>query len=225
MNQNGFNTIHDKLDDYLDAWLDGELPDGERQAFETHVGECAACRKRLAAAEELQARTDSLAAEVQPARDLWPGIAARLEPRSNKSAGPRRWMQAAAAVAALGLVFVGGMLADRVMQAGDPGDPGAPRMAEVPPANVSAQARRQLPAQYVQLVSDSSVNSQTQDTMLQNLLIVNLAIREVNAALEADPNDPHLRDMLRSLYAQENQILNRVERMASARHGNARTGI
>lgn len=215
--------IHDRLDEYLNAWLDGELGAAERLAFEAHIRECPGCRDELAAAEQLHSLAGNLASEIEPPRDLWPEISARLEPRSRRAALSKSgWPRAVAAAAVFGLVFAGGMLADRFMQAGNSGPD---RMAEWSSARVSEQARTKLPEQYVQLVSNGATNPETRDTMLRNLLIVNLAIRDVESALEDAPNDPHLRDMLRSLYTQENQILNRAERMASTRQENVRTGI
>lgn len=229
--------VHEKLDDFLDRWLDGELSGPELRAFEAHIGECAECADTAEKAEQLKLLAAGLPRELEPPRDLWPDIAARLDAESGlpdryPTRGQGSWTRAVAAVAVLGLVFFGGMLADRVMQESADkqelasGGKGALQPNDLATAQVtSAQARRELPDRYVRLVSNSTANSQTRDTMLQNLLIVNLAIREVKAALEKDPNDSHLRDMLRSLYAQENQILNRVERMASTHKENVRTGI
>ena len=56
--------------------------------------------------EELEARVASMAREVMPGRDLWPGIASRLKPRDNIGSSartawqPRGWASVGVAVAA-----------------------------------------------------------------------------------------------------------------------------
>ena len=64
--------------DRLSAFIDGELPDAERQAVERHLDGCPACaavHRRLAEAWALVAE----APRVAPRVDLWPRIEARLE--------------------------------------------------------------------------------------------------------------------------------------------------
>lgn len=65
--------------DRLSAYLDDELTPDDANAVEAHVQSCDACRS---AVEDLRALRVSAvawaAAPAAPARDLWPGIAARL---------------------------------------------------------------------------------------------------------------------------------------------------
>ena len=71
----------DRLSDYLD----GELAPAERDAVERHLAECEACASTL---EELRAVVSAAGRlpERPPARDLWPGIEARLTPRGQAAA-------------------------------------------------------------------------------------------------------------------------------------------
>jgi anti-sigma factor RsiW len=69
--------------DRLSAFMDGEVPDAERDALQRHLSGCPACasvHQRLAEAWTLAAD----APRVAPRVDLWPRIEARLD-------GERSW--------------------------------------------------------------------------------------------------------------------------------------
>lgn len=214
------NDFTNRLDDYLD----GELPAAEARAFESHAAACAACERTLALAKRLQRQAFTLPAEREPARDLWPEITARLEPRNTYRQRP--WLRALAASVAVVALFAGGMLADRVLRESTaPSSQLADREVERLP-NV-AEARRLLPASYVELIEGQGglhVAGAEQD-LLRNLLVVNLAIREVEAAVAADPVNADLRDLLSGLYAEEHRILAQAERLRTARQAPTRTAI
>ena len=74
-------SIHwtDRLTDYLD----GDLSPEEARALELHLDGCGPCATAL---EELRAIVEAAAAlpEHPPARDLWPGIEARLKTRTSE---------------------------------------------------------------------------------------------------------------------------------------------
>ena len=98
--------VHDRLDDYVD----GLLPERERDAVRLHLEGCADCGAEAEAIRELQAAARSLPREIAPPRELWSGIAARLESESRpaievdfrRPATPwRRWAGAAAAAVLL----------------------------------------------------------------------------------------------------------------------------
>jgi len=64
----------------LSAYLDGELANGEKRAFEAHLATCETCTRALEELREVVARSGALEARM-PDRDLWPGIEARLAAR------------------------------------------------------------------------------------------------------------------------------------------------
>ena len=68
----------ERFDDQLQLLLDGELSSAERDAVEAHAASCSRCGPLLA---EVRAIVRDAAAlpELQPTRDLWDGIAARIE--------------------------------------------------------------------------------------------------------------------------------------------------
>ena len=100
-----------KLADYLD----GDLPDAVRGAMEVHAESCAECNRLLSEIESLRADAAALPL-LQPSRDLWAGIAERIDarvlpldaPRAGRVAPMRRvWRHPAVAAAALVLVTAG----------------------------------------------------------------------------------------------------------------------
>lgn len=208
----------------LDDYLDGDLPAGQARALELHAARCPACGRALDGATRLRQRAQALPVTLEPARDLWPGIAAQLEERGRGRSRRPAWLRAVAASVAVLMVFAGGMLADRVLQ--ENGKDAQPRLAanSLPSA---ADARRILPASYVELIEGSGgldAGGVEQD-LLRNLLVVNLAIREVEAALADSADDAGLRKLLAGLYAEENRILAQAQRLRTAQRAPTRTAI
>ena len=70
--------MSDQFTEQLSAYLDGELGAIERERLEAHLGGCAACQAVLADLRAIVAAAPEYPGRA-PARDLWPGIEARLE--------------------------------------------------------------------------------------------------------------------------------------------------
>jgi anti-sigma factor RsiW len=68
----------DQFADRLADYLEGDMDATARVAIETHASSCAECRALLADLRTLQAEATKLP-ELSPKRDLWAGIAARIE--------------------------------------------------------------------------------------------------------------------------------------------------
>jgi len=215
-----------KLDDYLD----GELSSAETRALETHAAGCADCERTLNAARNLQRHAFALPAEREPLRDLWPEIAARIEPRRIMNRQQARWLRGIAAALAVTVVFAGGMLADRVWRENG-SDVARIQVDNQPVRNRSlpslAEARRVLPVSQVELIegSGSGLQQAAEQDLLRNLLVVNLAIRRVAGAVELDPTNANLRELLADLYTRENRILIEAERLRVEQSSPTRTGI
>jgi hypothetical protein len=101
----------EKLADYLD----GDLPAAGRDAMDAHAEACADCRQLLSELEALRVDAASLPL-LEPSRDLWAGIAERIDarvlpldaPRVTRTAAVRRtWRHPAVAAAALVLITAG----------------------------------------------------------------------------------------------------------------------
>jgi hypothetical protein len=98
-----------RFDDQLAALMEGELPGEERKAAEAHAATCARCGQLLADVRGI-VRDAAALPQLTPSRDLWDGIAARiqapvveLEHRQVRGVGRRgpSWRVAAAAASVL----------------------------------------------------------------------------------------------------------------------------
>ena len=78
-------------DDFAEAvadYLEGDASDGIRSAVESHASSCADCRQLLDDLGRIRAEAAALPALV-PSRDLWQGVADRIDARVIPLAAPR----------------------------------------------------------------------------------------------------------------------------------------
>jgi hypothetical protein len=102
------NLTCDAFQAQLSEYLEGTLADSAVADAELHLAACASCRTLV---EDLQAIVQgaSTLAPLVPARDLWPGIAARIEPKVlpfAPAAPARPWSRLTLGAIAAGLVAV-----------------------------------------------------------------------------------------------------------------------
>jgi anti-sigma factor RsiW len=117
------NTMtHDAFNEQLMAFLEGDLDDAARAEVERHAESCAECGSLLADLRAIRVDASKLP-ELSPSRDLWAGIAARIEapvvpiasatpatafPAAKRPVMQRAWVQRAALAASLvGAVSIG----------------------------------------------------------------------------------------------------------------------
>jgi len=161
--------------------------------------------------------------ELPPENDLWPGIAAQLEPRR----APRRWLPLAAA--AVLLVVSSSLITARVVRWS--AAPAAPIATVAPPATPDAgvvrpasfgpghaldpeyaAARQQLAAMLAQRMDrlPSSARQKVEDNLAQ----LRRATDEINAALALQPGDALLEELLLNTYQDELAVLASVNQLA-----------
>ena len=108
---------HEQILELLDDFVGGDLPPREEREVRRHLMACEECRAEEQALRALLDQAAALADEVLPERDLWEGIAPRLQSRASypeevvehipevRVIGPRParplswWMLAAASIA------------------------------------------------------------------------------------------------------------------------------
>jgi hypothetical protein len=167
--------------------------------------------------ERIDATLASLPHELQPARDLWPDIESRLEPRRRR--GTWAW-QAAAAIA---LVAVSSLItaslvrrADTTIARTDAPDPQArvTKAAFGPSYSLNAEydtARRQLATDLEQRLAGMPPSARQK--LEANLAEMHRAAAEINAALARQPGDPLLEELLLNTYQDELGVLASVNQL------------
>ena len=96
------NSEH--VDELLSGYFEGDLGDDERRAVDAHLRGCLRCTKIVRDVEAIRRDAANLP-ELTPSRDLWAGIAERIDtpvidlrPRAPRAPARRTWQFAAAAV-------------------------------------------------------------------------------------------------------------------------------
>ena len=174
--------------------------------------------------ERLDRALAGLPRELPPESDLWPGIAAKLEPRR----APRRWLPLAAA--AVLLVVSSSLITARVVRRS--ATPAAPVATVAPPATPDAggvrpasfgpghaldpeyaAARQHLAAMLAQRMDrlPSSARQKVEDNLAQ----LHRATDEINAALALQPGDALLEELLLNTYQDELAVLASVNQLAN----------
>jgi hypothetical protein len=169
---------------------------------------------------------------LEPARDLWPGIAARLGPHTAAPApataprrpGQLRWLAAAAMVASVGVgVWIGrsvlpGAHAPAVTAAAHPPAGGGQLLAgfDAPTALDAAYVtdpryREQRAALLRSLESRiATLPPATRDKVLASLATIQHAKEDLEQALGKDPGNALLQELLVNTYQDEMRVLTDV---------------
>jgi hypothetical protein len=156
---------------------------------------------------------------IEPARDLWPGIEAQLEPR--RTPGPRRWLWPA--VAAMLLVAVSSLITAQLVRRAE--QVAERRVLTVPEITFAAadfgpgqrlgpefdaarqELARTLSARVARLPPEARVQLE------RNLRELRRASAEINAALALSPGDPLLEELLLNTYQDELAVLANVNQL------------
>ncbi len=196
---------HDRYTERLSEYLDDELSAPERRELEQHLDGCTPCRTTLADLRTVIADARALE-RGEPGRDLWPGIAARIEAERDVvlplagTARRRRLSftvpQLAAASLALILASAGSswVIGRAVSQAdGAPaietGVRALPASTGIVDDTVDAQIRQ---LEQMLLAGETQLDPATIAVLRRNLLIIDQALAEARAAMRSDPANPYL---------------------------------
>lgn len=193
----------------LDAWADEGLAPAEQAAVDAHLAGCDRCRAEAHALRALLAEARALPRAVLPARDLWGGIAPRLtapEPhRVPPSETPLRQRLLASRplllAAAIGGILLGVMMASLWQRQGELRAFTAERARYVEASTALARALAADP---------TTLNPETRAVVERTLSILDQAIAEAEAALEKDPRNTELEQMLLARYEQRLGLLRRA---------------
>lgn len=206
----------EEVDDRLDDYADGSLGEGGFQEVELHLASCAACREQERRLRLILANARALPREMAPPRDLWAGIAERIE--GERRARPAWWGPVGLAMAATLVVGIAAALLHRTERAG------APTLATTPvsldPTSIGAaeQDYEQAATALMAALQErrDTLSPQTMASVEKNLLVMDQALAEVRAALGRDPGNPELTRMLVSTHRKKVDTLRRVVRLSTA---------
>jgi hypothetical protein len=167
----------------------------------------------------IDAALGTLPREVEPPRDLWPAIEARLDAKPGPSQRSWAWQAAAAIV----LVAVSSLVTATLVRRSPPPVAHEPVPASAPAAmpvafgpsfalnGEYAAARALLAAELEQRVA--TMPPSARQKLEANLAEMRRAADEINAALARQPGDPLLQELLLSTYQDELGVLANVNQL------------
>ncbi len=211
----------------LNDFVDGSLDARAALAVEEHLLSCPGCREEVEALQSLLDATAALPRRLEPPRDLWPAIGARIaggvagaRGSSGDVAAWRRWPAVAAAI-----LILAGVAGTSVLWRTGPAKTTAPGLVDVMPAASRADLPpdlREAEAEFQRATAKllaaleqrkPQLSPQTLDVFEQNLRIINQAIARTGAALENDPANVRLGRMLTAMYATKVDLLQKAARI------------
>jgi len=189
----------------LNEYVDGTLAARDRASVEVHLAECAACRTAVAELRALVAGAAALPNRIEPGRDLWATIDARIVQRATYNVQRAFWRGALAAAAVL--VIALGVY--RLLQPSTTHD----RPAGQGWAAVQADFDRASDELELTLATERErLRPETVALLERNLAVIDAAIAESRAALARDPANGELRRFFAAASRQKVELLRWVTR-------------
>ncbi len=222
------NTCPD-MEERLNDHADGLLARPGHREVEAHLAACAGCRKTLEHLRKLHEETAALPRNVEPTRDLWPGIESALQGTSNVTplrprAAPRPgglWRVALPAAAAVFLMALTAFVTIRLVGP----DVSPPDDIVQSAGRTSLQTFRAAEADYRRTTDGlqdaldgrrEELSPKTIAVVEENLQIIDQAIQDAWAALENDPSQVGNGYLVASLYQKKVALLQRAIRLPAA---------
>lgn len=208
-------------DERLADYAAGTLADADRAGVESHLAGCARCQAQLEWLKTLAAQARDLPRALAPGRDLWSGIAARIEQPRDVPLGRPRLIQLrplTLMAAAVALIVVSAALTALWVRRGTEN-----RMAPVASTGpgpvivpVGADPRTMALAELVRQVRDleHSLPAGTRALVAGNLALIDAAIAESEKALAGRPANAAIELMLQARYQQRLELLEQARRAA-----------
>ena len=213
---------HPELEQLNDL-VDGRLTPSARRDIESHLAWCGSCRDELAALRATVAAASALPSSMPVPDGLWNEVRTTIDagrvmalPRASRAA--RTFSLRTLAIAATALVMASSgvtafLLRGRERSPVPTGDvavlPASWRATESGYLESVDALRAQLEAQRAQL------DTATIAAVERALATIDAAIAEARTALERDPANAALTDLLASNYRQKVELLRRATQLAS----------
>ena len=173
--------------------------------------------------DKLMAAAGKLATDIAPQRDLWPGIAEAIgKPRRARMAP---WLAQAAAIVLL--VGASSLLTYSVMKYDTANTP-APVAVEAVPRNLvfeqTAFGDHQTLSSLYGMANGNvasgmgkdleTLSPEVREAVVQNLALIRQSIKDISKALEKEPNNAFLQELLVEAYGRELALMNRIGSLA-----------
>jgi len=205
---------HDRCVPLIDDLVDGTLDAATAGAVEAHCAACADCGRTLAETRALLIAAAALPKEQSPPAALWSAVASRTVAR--RRASRAHWF--AYAAAATVVAAIGGLVGHQL--SAPPSAPVALAPAGPLGAPVHAVANPTM-ERRAHLVSDGTGDGRDLEpaalaAVEHNMKVIHAALAEIEAAVQADPNDPNLRRLLIEIHLQESALIERTQRLSIA---------
>jgi hypothetical protein len=209
---------HPTFDEWCD-YVDGVLAPAARATIASHLATCSDCAERVAKLDALVTSARDLQIDSDPPSQLWNGIHDRITKVAalGNGAPQRTWRLAAAAIALVALSSGITLLVVRR----EPMVAERPSATPVPRASLVSPARR-VDADYANAISELNetlaqrrmdLDPATVAKIETSLRVIDLAIAEARHALEADPADRDLVDLLAASYERKVELLRRANQL------------
>ena len=208
--------IRERLDDFVAATLN----ENDEATMASHLAECDACAAEERGLRSLLRQAAELPRQMQPARDLWPGIAARLERRGRLLRFQPRathvaWLTAAASIA----IALSATLTPRsggIVPASQPPQLVPASLDGVPGVLTAERDYEQAAAALMQTLEQDreALSPETLKVVEENLLLIDNALADVRRALEKDPASRELTSLLTATHRRKLETLQRVVRLS-----------
>jgi hypothetical protein len=201
-----------EMHEALDAYVDGTMSPEERRDFEARLESDADLRAELGALRRILAGAGTLPESVETARDLWPGIESRIRSERvviGRFGVRKRRLLAAAAMFA---VFVAGLATGLRKSAPPPAEPIALGGDPIVTPGPYAELEREYSAASQDLMAvlgqrPDRLDAETVELIRRNLEIIDAAVREIRGALEEEPANPQLNQLLTGEYRRRSALL------------------
>jgi hypothetical protein len=203
----------------LSAYLDGELSGFRRRNLEQHLSGCPHCSAALADLRQVVTRAKAWNEPSEPSTDLWPGIAARLEPRRPAwwrlpMAARFRWplprIAAAIILVALAVVWSQSVRQPPVRQAVVRPSPGPASFASAPEDDHDRDYETTVASLRREAVARLTHDPHVVEVLDENLATLDAAIANYGEALTDDPADTVLRRRLDQARLRKIDVLRRA---------------
>jgi anti-sigma factor RsiW len=215
-----------KCDDFslrLDDYLDGRLADDATHVVREHLAVCDACARELAAVTAFRDAVAELPQSIEPPRDLWPGIAERIDANTVvRGRFGRRALMAAAAALVVAASVVMAYLVGRQQATTEALRPPTLQSpySDVVLASFEGLGVHDSAATRQELVDvlqarKGELSPETLDIVMSNLQLIDEAMATIAAALGDDPGNELLQRQLVSTYRRQIALLERAALLPS----------